>query len=94
MPFSSRSTVVGRLQARQPKPVRIKKARPWLGFFSELVVPLFSTKAEKILEDLCRVAMTREDTAQMDLELARMEGPTVTSTPAHRPLPAEEGKFQ
>ena len=73
---------------------RYQKVPPRLGFFLNWLLPLFSTKAEKILEDLCRVAMTREDTAQMDLELARMEGPTVTSTPAHRPLPAEEGKFQ
>jgi hypothetical protein len=37
--------------------------------------------------------MTREDMTQMDLELAKMEGAPVTSTPAHRPPPAEESEF-
>jgi hypothetical protein len=53
-------------------------------------------QAEKILEDLCRVAMTREDMTQMDLELAKMEGTTVTGTPAHHRLQhlTDEGVHQ
>lgn len=52
----------------------------------------FSLQAEKILEDLCRVAMAREDTTHLEMELAKMEGTPPTSTPAHRPTAVEESK--
>ena len=59
----------------------------------DYLVFLIYFQAEKILEDLCRVAMTREDTTQMELELAKMEGMTpVVSTPAHKPPIIEERK--
>ena len=59
-----------------------------------MLASFIDLQAEKILEDLCRVAMSREDTTQMEMELAKMEGTTTATTtasgtPAHRPL--EEG---
>jgi len=61
----------------------------WMQYLTQIIW----FQAEKILEDLCRVAMTREDTTQMELELAKMEGMTpVSSTPAHKPPIIEERK--